>query len=77
MKHPNFKQTMDLYVHVLNNPNADRETVFEIFDSLKEVGDFLDFLSKEDKSWFRNKLHQRNQIYKKQPITKSILFECS
>ena len=47
MKYPNFKQTMDLYVHVLNNPNADRETIFEIFDSLKEVGDFLDFLSKE------------------------------
>ena len=65
MKHPNFKQTMDLYVHVLKNPNADRETIFEIFDSLKEVGDFLDFLSKEDKSWFRNKLHQHNQIYKK------------
>ena len=65
MKHPNFKQTMDLYIHVLNNPNADRETVFEIFDSLKEVGDFLDFLSKENKSWFKSKLNQHNEIYKK------------
>ena len=57
MKHPNFKQTMDLYVHVLNSIlNADRETVFEIFDSLKELGDFLDFLSKEKKSWFRKQI---------------------
>ena len=56
---------MDLYVHVLNNPNADRETVFEIFDSLKEMGDFLDFLSKENKSWFKSKLNQHNEIYKK------------